>query len=116
MKKSGVLITLRPLRVEGVVFDRSPGIGNGARAAYHGQESCEAGQPCVRFVSSRVLESGRRWKVTLSNVVAVIRHEEIHHVLIRIGELKANEQFDDLHRDYYDVCQILNCNNHQVSS
>ena len=116
MKRPGVLVTLKPL---GTSHDRSPGIGHGLRCAYHSDESCGKAKPCVRLVSSRKIPrgyvyGGRRWKVSLFNVVAVLRHEEIHHVLLRIGEGKANAKFDGLHRSYDDVCRILNCDNHQV--
>jgi len=107
-----MLVTLEPLDRNGWK-DFSPGIGNGARCAYH-LSPCKEGEACVRFVSSRRLYNGMRRKICLRNVVAVLRHEEIHHVLGKIGE-DLDNRFDDLHKDYYDVCRILNCSNHQVT-
>ena len=115
--RTGILVTLKPLH-RGRSKDFSPGVGHGHRIAYHVSTPpgpCEDGKPCVRFVSSRRLPDGKRWKVSLKNVVTVLRHEEIHHVLDKIGEDPGNG-FDALHKDYSDVCWILNCTNHQVTS
>ena len=117
-----MLVTLKPLISDSSWYKKN-NAPNGS-PAYHSllnrslpHSVSSSKTPCVRFV--KVRGCGRHdyySRVTLKNVIATLKHEEIHHVLDVIGEYEANDAFDVFHKDYYDVCRILNCSNHQVTA
>jgi hypothetical protein len=68
-----------------------------AAIAWHHIILCVLGQgPCVRLTSFRYRR--RKYKVTQRNVLGVLFHEEIHHVLDQIDECVAADQFDRIAR------------------
>jgi hypothetical protein len=91
-RKYGMLVGVKPL------FDSEENDkevrGGAARSAiaWHHAVPCWIGGPCVRLISFRYRR--RRYKVTQRNVLAVLCHEEIHHVLIQINEDDASNRFD----------------------
>lgn len=107
---TGLLVTLRPLfdgddggdPGEVVVADRIE-----AGVAYHHPVPCALNETCLRLWPNGV---------TQMNILAVLKHEELHHTFLRIGEDDAMTMLDNIMPTVQHTCRMLGCTNHQIFS